>query len=105
MGKFKTPPKQEVSSKSTKTEMKSTRRRRKVIYPSSGSKDVPTPSKILDTLEANPSLDKSLGEDIISPMKDVSKGRGGKGHQSHRQHQRTMWLDRLEKSMHDLANN
>lgn len=56
--------------------------KRKIINPSSKSKDVPSPSHISDMLEANPSPNKSFGEYITSPMKDVAKGGGKKGHHS-----------------------
>ena len=61
------------------SERKSTNKKRKVIHIGSRSKDFPSPLHILDTTKANPFLVKSLEEDITSPMKDVSKGRGKKG--------------------------
>lgn len=87
------------------SERRSTKRKRKVIHLGYGSKAMPSPSHILDNLEANPSLGKSIGEDITFPMKDTAKGGGKKGHHIHGQDQSKTQLDRLEKSMHDLTDN
>lgn len=81
--KFKTPPKQEVSSKSIESERRSTKRKRKDMHPGLGCKEVPILSHISETLEANQSLYKILGEDITSPRKDAAKSGGKKGHHNH----------------------
>ena len=65
------------------SERRSTKGKKKFMHPSSRGKDVPSPSHISNTLKANLSLDKILGEDITSSMKDVVEGGGKKGCNSH----------------------
>lgn len=67
------------------------------MHPRLGVKEVPSPSHILDTLEANPSLDKSLWEDITPPMMDSTMGWG--------KNQSKTRLDRLENLIYDLDDN
>ena len=93
-------------SGSMKFEMKPVRKRKiKVIYLGSKRKGIPGPSHIYDTMEGNPSLDKSLGEGITSPTKEVAKGVGKMGNHHHGEDNRKTRLDRLEKSIHDLIDN
>lgn len=47
-----------------------------MIYPCSRNKDIPTPSHFSDTMGGNMSLEKILGEDITSLMKEDTKGGG-----------------------------
>ena len=79
MTKIETPPEKEVSFEYMESEKRSIGRKRKIMHPGSRGKEVPSLSWIMDTLEANSSLYKIWGEDIISPIKDVGKGGGKKG--------------------------
>ena len=57
MGKFETLPKKEVSFKSIENKRRFTKTNRKIMYPSSRGKEVPSLYHISDTLEDNSFLD------------------------------------------------
>ena len=68
------------------------------------SRDIPSPSHVSDIMKANPSPKKSVGKDITSPMKEMTKGGGKMGGHSHGKEKNEM-LDRMEKSMLGLVDN
>lgn len=65
----------------------------------------PSTSHIYDTLEGNPSLDKSLRGDITSLMRNSRRGARKAEAPSHEKDKSKNGIDRQEKSLHELVDN
>jgi hypothetical protein len=93
------------ASELTDKKMKNSKRKKRIYHPTFVSKEITSPPYVFNTIGANPSMVKSVGDEITSPMKVMAMAGGKKGDMNYEHDHNSGRLDKLENSMLRLANN